>query len=280
VDQLAIYTFLDARDLEGYWADRLERIVPPPPETDRACTGGYAGTWSWPSGQIACYMDDTAQIRWTDDRSGMYGVLDATDNDLATLYDWWRRNGRRLGRPIATTPAVGTPAPGLTIPPTTGEPGSPTGFVCALTPPLADPLDRRWRITQVSFRRGGGGERVIFHLQREGQAAASESSVMVEPRPIDDPELPADTGLDAPSAGDTAITVTFGPGIRDATSLSHYAPRGVEVIRDISLHRLPSGYSLSSVGVTGDGCYQLRVPAFADPRANAQTIEVYLDIEP
>jgi len=281
VRQLAIYTFPDLADLSGFWPDRLSRIEPEPVHTDTACEDGVAGVRPWANGDIACYLQDgVAKVRWTDLRTGLYGLMDATDSDLQQLYSWWRSNGRRLGRDTTTGGGSATPGPRPTIPPATDEPGRGTSFVCEAQAPLIDPLDRRWKISQVSFRRGGGIERVIYHLQRDGTAAPAETSVMVDPMPIDDPNLEADTGVDRPSAGDTALSVYFGPGIRDATGLKHYTPRGVETVKDLSIYRLPSGYSLSSVGVIGEGCYQLRVPAFDDPESGTQTIEVYLDIQP
>jgi hypothetical protein len=65
-----------------------------------ACADGEPGLGRWASGGIVCYVEDgIAKIRWTDERSGLYGVVDATDRNLAALYAWWRSNGRRLGVP-------------------------------------------------------------------------------------------------------------------------------------------------------------------------------------
>jgi|GEM_PF-4616187 len=281
VRQLAIYTFPNAADLATFWPERLSRIEPEPPETERACEAGVVGSRTWPNGEIACYVQNRgAKIRWTDDRSGMYGVVDATDADLEALYDWWRRNGRRLGRPVDTSgPSNGT-TPRRTIPPTTDEPGRPTSFVCGTSEPIIDPLDRKWKIPQVSFRRSGGIERVIYHLERDGKAAPTDTSVEGNVSAIDDPGPFVDADVDLPTAGDAVVSVLFGPGIRDATGLKHYPPRGMQAIKDLSMHRIGGGYSLSVVGTTGDGCYRLRAPAFEEVRPNAQSAEIYLDIQP
>lgn len=281
VRQLAIYTFPDVIDLETYWPERIGRIEPAPPLTDGACDDGVAGLRGWANGEIVCYVQDgVAKIRWTDMRTGMYGVLDATDADLDGVYGWWRSNGRRLGRATDNTSSGPVATPRLTIPPTTGEPGQPTSFSCEDGVPVVDPLDRKWKITQVSFRRAGANERVIYHLEREGKAEPAQTSVMVALSDIDDPDLPLDSGVEPPNTGDTALTLYFGPGIRDATGLKHYAPRGVQVVKDLSLYRNPGDFTVSSIGVTGSGCYQLRVPAFEDLQANALKAEIYLDIEP
>jgi hypothetical protein len=70
-----------------------------PVEVDAPCEGGTRGRGRWGFGELACYVErGAAKLRWTDDRTQMYGVLDATDGDVAALYQWWRSQGRRLGR--------------------------------------------------------------------------------------------------------------------------------------------------------------------------------------
>jgi hypothetical protein len=82
---------------------RLTEIEVLPPVVAEACVDGAPGQGRWGSGSIVCYVEDgIAKIRWTDERSGLYGIVDATDRNLAALHAWWRSNGRRLGVPSSS----------------------------------------------------------------------------------------------------------------------------------------------------------------------------------
>ena len=95
---MAIYSFPSPSHLAAFWPLRLADIDVLPPEVDEACVDGRPGQGTWASGDIVCYVENgTAKIRWTDRRSGLYGLVDATDRNLANLFTWWRSNGRRLG---------------------------------------------------------------------------------------------------------------------------------------------------------------------------------------
>lgn len=108
VRQLALFLFPDPAEMEAFWPIRVAAIDPPVSESETACQAGEQGSTSWGFGGIACYVQrGVAKIRWTDERSGIYGVIDASDRDLEALYTWWRRNGRQLGQPLATP----TPSP-------------------------------------------------------------------------------------------------------------------------------------------------------------------------
>jgi len=98
VAQLAIYSFPSPTELATFWPLRLADIEALPLEVDSPCSDGEPGLGTWASGDIVCYVEDgKAKIRWTDRRSGMYALVDATDRNLRNLYTWWRQNGRRLG---------------------------------------------------------------------------------------------------------------------------------------------------------------------------------------
>jgi hypothetical protein len=98
VRQAAIYSFPAPLYLTEFWPLRIAEIDEPPFEEEEACVDGRPGRGIWASGDIVCYVEDgVAKIRWTDRRSGLYGLVDATDRNLPQLYAWWRSNGRRLG---------------------------------------------------------------------------------------------------------------------------------------------------------------------------------------
>ena len=73
------------------WYERriaLEGIA----EGSGGCYDGTPGETTWESGRIACYnrTDDRAAIRWINERSLMYGALNATNSDLPALFSWWQ----------------------------------------------------------------------------------------------------------------------------------------------------------------------------------------------
>ena len=58
------------------------------------CLDGTRGETSWDRGRVACWVTRTqrprlAHVRWTDEGSLVYGVLNGTTNDLARLASWW-----------------------------------------------------------------------------------------------------------------------------------------------------------------------------------------------
>ena len=99
VSQMAIYSFPSPLDLGSFWPRRLREIPNLPAEWgEDACVNGDPAVGTWAEGDIVCYIDDrVAKIRWTDRRSGLYGLVDATNRDLPALFAWWRSNAQRLG---------------------------------------------------------------------------------------------------------------------------------------------------------------------------------------
>lgn len=91
VEEYATFQFLDPDDLDGYYAGRLAGI------SMGYDAGGYCPSdrseEGWEHGRVVCWVSRTgtrlAHIRWTDDRTGTYGLLDASNRDLENLYGWW-----------------------------------------------------------------------------------------------------------------------------------------------------------------------------------------------
>jgi hypothetical protein len=278
ISQLAMYAFPDPDTLADFWPVRLDGIDPRPPETGSACDGGEQGVRTWGNGHIACWLDDHgAKIRWTDDRTDMFGGLNA-DQDLANLYAWWRTNGRRLGRPLADAPSG--PATGATAQPVADGPGQPSSFVCDGVTRIEDPLGRRWLVTSVQFLNQSGSERVIYKMELDdSESGFPGSTVAVDAFPIGDPEGHL-ARLERPDAGDSVVRVTMGTEVNDATRLRHHRPKGVQVVKDLSMYRLDNGTTVSVIGVTGEGCYRVRVPAWESPSGDQATAEIHLDIQP
>jgi hypothetical protein len=90
VEQFAMFAFPDQRDLDAYFDDRIGGI------RDNggrgSCLSGYQED-TWAHGRMFCWISRTgtkkAHIRWTDERAGILGLLDADDRDLAGLKLWW-----------------------------------------------------------------------------------------------------------------------------------------------------------------------------------------------
>ncbi|MFV2064472.1 MAG: zinc ribbon domain-containing protein [Chloroflexota bacterium] len=280
VGQLAMFTFPTQGELNAYWIEKMDSIGLPLTETSLACVDSAASAPVWGPGDLACYSrGGEAQIRWTDDRTGMYALLDATDGDIDALYRWWRSKGRRLGRPLDETPGRPDTGPRLTIPPTVGDPGSPTAISCDPSEDIEDAWGRTWRVTQVSFFNRNGYERVILHLERTGFASGS-ATTSVGVRRIANADLPFELpAAPAPGSGRWTIDVDLSTGIRDATGLRAYAPSGMSAVKELSMLRGSSPHE-ALVSVSGSGCYQVRVPVF-EPSASGdeQKGEIYLDIE-
>jgi hypothetical protein len=60
------------------------------------------GPVDWRHGQVACWVEpqaSAARLHWTDERTDLYGVMEASDDDLAALYERWARGpfGEAIG---------------------------------------------------------------------------------------------------------------------------------------------------------------------------------------
>ncbi len=92
VRQAALFRFPDVEPMADYWRWRVKRIEPNPPAREGACADGRRGLTTWAHGQLVCYVaqpSKEAKLRWTDERTGTYGVLDASSRDIAQLHAVW-----------------------------------------------------------------------------------------------------------------------------------------------------------------------------------------------
>jgi len=90
VRQLALFRFSDADSMAEYWEWRVGQIEPTPAAREGACADGRKGQTTWEHGDLVCYVSKEAKLRWTDERTGTYGVLDATDRNIARLHAVWK----------------------------------------------------------------------------------------------------------------------------------------------------------------------------------------------
>ncbi len=79
--------------MTDYWRWRVRQIDPKPPTRDGACGDGRKGLTSWEHGELVCYVakpSRAAKLRWTDERTSTYGVLDGSDRDIERLHAVWK----------------------------------------------------------------------------------------------------------------------------------------------------------------------------------------------
>lgn len=98
IAEYALFKFADTSDLEVYFTERMKGVNVPLSDAwmDR-CTWESRGSYQWDQGRIACWVsqrDDpnTAHVRWTDEKNRIYGIIDATNEDIPNAYDWWWSN--------------------------------------------------------------------------------------------------------------------------------------------------------------------------------------------
>jgi hypothetical protein len=104
--QLAFFRFPDDDSMAEYWAWRVDQVEPPPASRDGACADGRRGRARWDHGDLVCYVargSKEAKLRWTDERSDTYGVIDSTDRDVGNLFEAWSAlvTGGDEGRSLA-----------------------------------------------------------------------------------------------------------------------------------------------------------------------------------
>ncbi len=93
VDYLTLFRFPDGPTMGEYWEFRSDQN-PKLPKRAEACADGNKGSAEWAHGDYFCYVSKSgghALLRWTDDRTNTYGVLDATDSSIAPLFRSWTR---------------------------------------------------------------------------------------------------------------------------------------------------------------------------------------------
>jgi len=85
VTQVALFRFDGEASMDAYWDWRVANMRPRPSRRMGACADGRQGIDDWAHGELACYIsksDGRAKLRWTDERTHTYGVIDASDKGL------------------------------------------------------------------------------------------------------------------------------------------------------------------------------------------------------
>jgi len=95
--EVALFKFPDEQKLSEYYRQRTTDVGLESYDLDDSyCTTFDRGDFAAGSGRVACWISQSgtrrAHVRWTDPRNLVYGVADARNDDLASIYDWWSRN--------------------------------------------------------------------------------------------------------------------------------------------------------------------------------------------
>ena len=291
IDRVTLRSFEDDDTLRSWWQSGSE-VTSSLELKDDACTGG-TGARKWGFGTVACIREDgLSQVRWTDSRIDLLGVVESTSDDIPALFQWWRENARRLGRADAgstdastpeATPKPATPKPRVTPKPTPGKlirvPGKPRAATCSgAIFRVPDEWDRTWRINKVKVENKSGYERVILQLLRTGKNGGKPRTRALAQRMSSSDVNKAVPSAPRPSVGGISIVVEL-KGIDDGPRIRRYRPTGVNLVKEISV--VGSGNSRTVIVSVPQGtCYQMRIPVWG-PNATGkeQRAEVFIDLQ-
>ncbi len=283
VANVTLQTFEDADTARASWRSAL-RSNDTAKRVDDACPTD-PGDGKWGFGHIACLVDgDTAQLRWTDSRIGLYGQAEGTSDDISSLYEWWRSDGRRIGRAGATAEAeTGQDRPEQDPPKTTKPkklvrvPGSPKALICGDSATIPDEWDRTWRLKTVNFRNRAGYERVVLNLERMGKNRTKWPTQAAVERMALSQVTKAVPNAFKPKRGASALVVRL-DGVRDAPNLYHYRPNDLARLKEVSVVKDGAGRAVVLTVAPGT-CYQMRIPVWgSNATGNEGRAEVYIDL--
>jgi hypothetical protein len=257
-------------------------------ETWDACETAEPGTRTWSYGNVACVVEDgLARITWTDERIDTLGVIEGTSDDMPALFEWWRSNGRRIGRADEPGPsATPTPTPQPTTEPEPSKkkplvrvPGAPRSLTCtADQETILDEWDRTWRLRTIDFLDRDGYERVVINLVRTGKNRTDEPTRALFERMSFGRLRELVPNAPVPRRGRVAIVLRL-DGLTDAPNLRAYRPSGTSLLRELSVVRSGGAYTVVLSSPKGT-CYQARVPIFgSNAKGTEQRAQIYVDLK-
>ena len=288
IGQLTLQTYADAAGLREAWQTDADNTADL--EIDEAvCANATPDADKWGFGNLLCGVrDGTAEIRWTDTRSGTYGIVESATADLDTLHKWWRENARPLGRPAggatatdeADDTAPATPKPTPKPGPLVRVPGKPNNATCKTSiDPISDEWDRTWNITTVNFENKNGYERVVINLQRSGKNRSTTPTRTAVKR-MTAANLDANyRRAPTPTKGKLAIVLDI-DGIDDSPTLFNFEPSNLDYMRQLSIFKSNGGYT-TAITTPSAICYQVRIPVWSNAATgNERTAQIYVDLKP
>jgi hypothetical protein len=100
ISELKLFTFPGTYRLRLYHRARVDdadAVVLPDP---RACRQGQTGVRKWEHGRVACWLPRRGSrpvLHWTDERTGLYGVIRGESGTERRLNDLWQAVMVELG---------------------------------------------------------------------------------------------------------------------------------------------------------------------------------------
>jgi hypothetical protein len=205
-----------------------------------------------------------------------------TDTPIATGEPTDRPTPRPTRRPtIAPTEepfTEPTEVPTDGPPPTVGgpTPAPPGTFECDQSAAIPDPLSEGWRIQGVNWSNTGPTDRVIVTLNRFQPLAGEATQAIVHVRPVS--EIADTLKVVAPSAGRDAVALGLWQGVRLTWTLDREL--SLPKVRWVTMGKDDNGFAWLILGVRGEACYSIDVPAWTTGEpTDTSTIQVLLDIQ-
>ena len=141
-----------------------------------------------------------------------------------------------------------------------------TSWVCDGEARIEDPRARRWQIEQVRFEQRGRYESVILQLVR---TAATGGAATVTGQSFATSDIrDFVTRASRPSSGQQTIGVHLEDGFKGAFSLRSYRPRGMQIVKEVSVYPAAGPSSKVTVTTSGDGCFRLSSPVWQGDEAS------------
>jgi hypothetical protein len=148
-------------------------------------------------------------------------------------------------------------------------------FECEQTAAIQDPIGEGWRVQGVNWSNTGTSDRVTVTLDRFGPLAGEATQAIVHVLPVD--EVAGTLKVTPPSAGRDAVALGLWQGVRLTWALDREL--SLPKVRWITMGKDDNGFAWLVLGVRGEACYSLQVPAWTgDEPADTPTIQVLVDV--
>jgi hypothetical protein len=189
-----------------------------------------------------------------------------------------RATRRPTDAPTDEPPGDPTDTPTDGPPPTVGGPtAAPPGtFECDQTAAIPDPLSEGWRVQGVNWSNTGPTDRVVVTLNRFQPLAGEATQAIVHVLPVN--EVADTLKVVSPSAGRGAVALGLWQGVRLTWTLDREL--SLPKVRWVTMGKDDNGFAWLVLGVRGDACYSIDVPAWTSEEAvDTSSIEVLLDVQ-
>ena len=158
-------------------------------------------------------------------------------------------------------------------------PGAPKSATCSSTPiTLPDEFDRTWRVTTIDYENHTGYERVVLNLSRKGKNRTNTPTQAVATRMRASDVAKSVPGVTKPSRGQVAVAIEL-DGMTDAPGLYRYHPRGVDLVKEVSVARGGGGWNVV-ITSPQHTCYEMRIPKWAhNATGKEQGAKIFIDFK-